>query len=80
MENKKKLGLLSIAYQSALEYDYCPEPSEASKIKENFYFAENYTLEDIEFSLEEYEGYKAYEIAGILCHTIDSLFSIKNDN
>lgn len=74
MENQiRELKLLSIAYQSALEYDYCPEVEEVDEIKETFLFADKHSIEDIKDALNEYCGYRPDEISSKICFIIDSL-------
>ena len=74
MEEKVlKLKLLSIAYQSALEYDYCPESEKANEIKEDYHFASKYSISDIEQSLNEYSGKRPDEIANKIMPLIDCL-------
>ena len=69
----KTLKKLSIAYQSALEYDYCPESKKARAIKKDMIFAEKYSLSEIKESLDEFSGNRPDEIANEITSVIDSL-------
>jgi hypothetical protein len=65
-----KLRMLSIAYQSALAFDYCPEADKAEHLKANGWFAETYTITEIENALNEYSGCRPDELADRMAESI----------
>lgn len=73
-----KLKLLSIAYQTSLEYDFCPEFDKANEIKQCFSFAKNYSLLDIEAALNEHFGERSDEITIQITRLIDTIDYTKN--
>lgn len=71
--NIRDLKLLAIAYQCAINYDYCPEASEAKNIQEDYDFAEEYDLIDIKTALNAHNGRRPDELVNQMIPKIDNL-------
>ena len=69
-EKIKELKEISVAYKCALEYDYCPEGSEADDIVENLF---DYDKEELIGILNKYCGWSPGDLEGLTFTKINEL-------
>lgn len=67
----KELKKLNAAYIAALEWDYCPEPTEAKKVKK--LFKTGLSDEDLQEGLDENQGRRSDEIVLSMSELIKTL-------